>query len=358
MYFLGSLINPKHLMRSESEVMPGELLYKVLRWRERRQFIGSTMLSYVAASAGRGSCPSVLACRTGKRRLYSLFDHLPTNTTQPPVATTGIQRKESQNSSPFDVLSSKTKIPSQDSPQQKSKQPSSSAGTDAPLFNVFHPKNQANLAAQTRARRSILEQPTMERLEREIQGLHQLASSLAPKPLLSDAPATKDEDAKERKELFERTKCLMAVLEQATEQKIINPSGKHGRSVSAILAKIMSIYSASHHREEEQSAFEECLYALYFLDSWNLDRQETHYQYSILTAVHEQRWQDASDLFLQQIDREISGFCPVKVSVASPVGLYAIAKAAQEKGSSAVETVLEAVTSLSLISPTEQDQCR
>jgi hypothetical protein len=146
---------------------------------------------------------------------------------------------------------------------------------------------------------------------------------------------------------------LVDTLKEAVKQGEINPSGRHGRSVSAILGNVLKFFSLC---QKNQSAFQECQGVLELLDGWNLDRLEPHYQYSILAAVNEQRWREASSLFLQQIDRNVSGFCPVSISVSSPVGLYALAQTAKETQTPSADLVLEAVSSLSQISPTDHEQ--
>ena len=212
-------------------------------------------------------------------------------------------------------------------------------------------------------------------------------------------------DLQERHNLFMTTTEILDALEQSVQQGTINPAGKHGREVSAIGAMLLNFYSASHANTSEHlptkdtsksnetvslstlnkrrgtsdtsdtkrnnnSAFDQCQRLLRLLDQWNLSRHHAHYHYALLAAVHEERWKEASELYRQQIDSDVSGFSPVPVSVASPVGLYATARAAQRSGSSVgssestkasvgvVEPVMNAVINhLSLISPSDQDKC-
>ncbi|CAB9530933.1 expressed unknown protein [Seminavis robusta] len=194
-------------------------------------------------------------------------------------------------------------------------------------------------------------------VQRHLRSLEERAMRLKTMPLALSDTTSIDVNSAERKELFNGAKEIVDTLRMAVEQKKINPSGKHGRALSSILGSILGIYSASYHDDRDYSIFEECLWVLVLLDDWNLNRQEPHYQNAIVVGVHEKRWKLAAELFLQQIDRDASGFCPMSfVSVSSPVGLYAVARDAQESGKSVVDSVMEAVTSLSLISPTDKDR--
>ena len=224
-------------------------------------------------------------------------------------------------------------------------------------------------------------------------------------------------DLEQRHALFLRTSEILDVLEQSVERGTINPLGKNGREVSVIGAMLLNFFSSSHanynvadktipkadnatpnkkdasvsitnstrnnkHRSGP-TAFDQCQRLLTLLDQWNLSRLQAHYHYAVLAAVHEERWKEAADLYWQQIDSKVSGYSPVNISVASPVGLYAIARAAQQSSirwsrsirsestdtqqqqeqqqqpkASVVERVMNAVINhLSLISPSDQDKC-
>lgn len=285
----------------------------------------------------------------GQRRLYSIFDSIQKDS---PAPATREEKKRKPNASLFNILHCKSKA-------RHDIGVSRARAQNTSIFDSLH-KEKVNVAVGSltegkieaaRNRLSFIE------IQEEVQAVNQMAANLEPRsPFSSDTASTMYDDKIYGKELFSRTKVLMNGLKDAVERGDINPAGKDGGTVSAILGNILSFYSASHHKNENQSAFKECQTALSFLDQWNLDRLEPHYQYSVLAAVHEQKWQEASSLFLQQIDRNISGFCPVSISVSSPVGLYAIARAAQENRTSPVELVFNAVTSLSEISPTEQEE--
>ena len=175
-------------------------------------------------------------------------------------------------------------------------------------------------------------------------------------------------DVEKREDLFVATTELLDTLEQSVQQGTINPAGKHGREVSAIAATLLQLYSVScanptNNNNSKSSAFGQCQRLLGLLDQWNLSRHEAHYHYALLAAVHEEQWEAASELFRQQINTDADDgavFAPVQsVSVSSPVGLYAIARAAQRtKSVVIVEPVMNAVVNhLSLISPSDQDKC-
>lgn len=200
--------------------------------------------------------------------------------------------------------------------------------------------------------------------------LNHKVSNLVPLSPFMDNVELSSDDIQTRQMVFQETTQLMQQLTHAVQKGLINPSGKHGRELSALLVHILRLYSVSIPPQPPQddkekinhlSAYQQCVKILKLMNTWNLNCHSQHTHYVIMAAVHENLWSDASDLFLQQIDPDIAGYTPIQISISSPVGLYAIAKHAQEgqeNGTVVVEPVFEAVLNMSLVNPQDQDKCK
>jgi hypothetical protein len=169
------------------------------------------------------------------------------------------------------------------------------------------------------------------------------------------------QDENLRMELFQDTKELFQSLSKSVEQGQLRPSGKHGKELSKFLELVLLVYSQTPLHPTNTTTtmmlYKECQQVLNALKEWNLDFRNAHYDHAISIANREERWKQASDLFLRQIDPD-AGYNPVEISVSNPMGLYAIARFAQEEGSAVVEQVYDAVLRMSMVSPNDQDKCR
>ena len=155
--------------------------------------------------------------------------------------------------------------------------------------------------------------------------------------------------------LFTDTQHLFHALRSAVDEGRIRPSGKHGKELSKFLELVLFVYQHSPQKSE-YSVFKDCEDVLHSLKAWNLDVRTEHYESAIAVANRERRWNEAAQLFWRQIEPE-AGYNPVQISVANPIGLYAIARSAQEQGSPAAEQVFDAVGRLSMVSPRDQTKC-
>ena len=271
-----------------------------------------------------------------EQKLYSLFEkpHAPAKLPEvndSPLTAEGGTRSE-QKINPANVQQLRNEVESTKAEKgTQSEQIMKAAGTNAPNLKI---------------------EPSLEGISQKVDELNLYSSSL--KPLtLPVVDVTAYDDNLERQALFIATKEVLTALESAVQRRYVNPSGRQGREVAAILGNIMKFFSMAYD-DGAQSAFLECSNVLSLLDRWNLSRQGPHYHYAILAAVHEQRWMQASDLFMQQVDAS----APLDISIPSPIGFYAMARAAQENDSTVVEPVMSAVINLSLFSPTEQEKCK
>ena len=74
-------------------------------------------------------------------------------------------------------------------------------------------------------------------------------------------------------------------------------------------------------------------------------------------ACMEGKWNEASLFFSRQIDPDMAGFMPMEINLKEPIGLYAIARDAQERKVPIAENVMDAVMSMAMVNPTDQDKC-
>ena len=161
--------------------------------------------------------------------------------------------------------------------------------------------------------------------------------------------------------LFLKAKELFQSLVQNVEDGHLSPSGKHGVQISKFLERILVVYnhvaviryvSNDNDNDEKISVYYECMEILRWMELWNLNRS-SHYEYAISCACHEDRFDDAANLFWTRIDPE-AGANPTTVSVINPLGLYAIARSCQRQQLPAVQHVFEAVLCMSMVSPRDQ----
>jgi hypothetical protein len=171
----------------------------------------------------------------------------------------------------------------------------------------------------------------------------------------------KIEEEELRMELFRDAREFFQSLRNSVQQGQLRPSGKHGKELSKFLELVLLVYSQTPPRTNTSTAsssmYNECQQVLDALSEWNLDFRNAHHDYAILLANREERWTQARNLFLRQIDPD-AGYNPVEISVSNPMGLYAIARFAQEEGSAVVEQVYDAALRMSMVSPNDQEKCR
>ena len=93
----------------------------------------------------------------------------------------------------------------------------------------------------------------------------------------------------------------------------------------------------------------------------NLDVTPDQYASAIQAACHDGRWGVASGMFLEQIDPDSAGMVPIDSTLGwgsrVEMGLYAIAKQAKSEATGDVtDQVFDAVQSMSMVSPADQEQ--
>ena len=165
------------------------------------------------------------------------------------------------------------------------------------------------------------------------------------------------ESQEEQQQLvLEGAKAALHSIIANVDQGYLNPSGKHGKEISKFMELILYAYSQVIHLPDV-TLFEDCEEILKTLEQWNLDIRSRHYEYSIIVANREERYKDAANLFLRQIDPE-AGYNPVNLSISNPQGLYSIARWAQQENEPVAEHVFNAVLQLSMVSSSDQETCK
>jgi hypothetical protein len=150
---------------------------------------------------------------------------------------------------------------------------------------------------------------------------------------------------------------LLETIRLAVEKGTLKPLEDHGHETSVLMERILKLYSETPSTTDTHSSFDECQTVLSVMDAWKIDRQHLHVVYSITAATREGRWEDASNLFWSHIDPEDSGYRPYDEDVANPVGLYAVARFAQERNMPVIEPVMDSVLRMTMVSPFDQDKC-
>ncbi|KAK1737218.1 hypothetical protein QTG54_012085, partial [Skeletonema marinoi] len=153
------------------------------------------------------------------------------------------------------------------------------------------------------------------------------------------------------------------------------PRGTHSRG------RIQQLPSVNSGKTESVSPYEACLEVIGMLRSLNLDILSSHYACTIRAACHEAQWEEASKVFLNQIngddggdasdDMITGGFSPINPTLGwdqpLEIGLYAVARDAWYKSilaeqqqqvghiDSPSKQVFDAAMKMCMISPSEQD---
>ena len=122
---------------------------------------------------------------------------------------------------------------------------------------------------------------------------------------------------------------------------------KFAREISLLLEQSLLFFRTS---------FEDCQHVMAITTRWNLDTNNN--KSALEAACREGRWEEASNLFSRQIDPDRAGYTPMEIDLKEPLGLYAIARNAQQQNIPVAEQVMDAVTSMSMVNPTDQNKCK
>jgi hypothetical protein len=175
-----------------------------------------------------------------------------------------------------------------------------------------------------------------------------------------------------REDLHIQTTSVYQSLLSCVEAGLLSPASTHQHEVSIILRHIMALYRESHVSSSDSSfPYDMMETVLTQMRNWKLSPDPSTHGHIILeAAVREQRWAAAAGLFWHRIDPdhggsktqggadESSGMVPVSIDALNPLGLYAIARCAQQEQRAVVENVMDAVERMTMWSPGESKQCK
>jgi hypothetical protein len=130
-------------------------------------------------------------------------------------------------------------------------------------------------------------------------------------------------------------------------QKYQNFDTRYTHQVTFFLQQSLSFFRTSYN---------DCRKILALARHWNLNLPNIHF--ALEAACREELWEEAANLFSHQIDPDRGGYLPMDIDVRWPLGLYVVAKDAEKRNCSIVEHVMDAVMSLSMVNPMDQDKCK
>jgi hypothetical protein len=192
-----------------------------------------------------------------------------------------------------------------------------------------------------------------------------------------------------RREILHSARSLVQEMQQMLDRGVLDPNKQFSGEMSVILERILKIYSQCQPDSEEDddeddnatntgtdeknkkhiknnrsikipSVFDECQKVLHLFQQHprlQNRRQGGHDLCVMLAAANEQKWQEASDLFLACISPDQAGYCPFDVDISNPVPLYAVARHAQQyQTNTVVENVMDAVHQMTLVSPMDEER--
>lgn len=187
-------------------------------------------------------------------------------------------------------------------------------------------------------------------------------------PVWRKQPEQPDE---EQRKIFDRAVVIQETLKLHVERKLILPGTKHRHEFVALTERILRVYSCCGgngggvRKNNNSRIFYECLQLLDLMHYFGLELSHAQCNAAVQVAAREGRWAEATHLYSDHIDPDASGYLPVTTtsttslgSLTTVTGLYCIARAAMETGMLPVESVLDGVTNLTLVSPSDSESCK
>ena len=159
-----------------------------------------------------------------------------------------------------------------------------------------------------------------------------------------------------RQQVFRETLSIMNAIHVSVDSGWIDTSGQHRVELSKYFDWALRGLSVSQSDDPSFSKYDLCVKIMACLNSWNVNVQHSHCDSAMLVAAREGRWREAAELFSSRIDPDCGGHSPINISVKYPIGLYCMARYAQEIGNSPVDSVFNGVLHMSIVSPSDQDR--
>jgi len=157
-----------------------------------------------------------------------------------------------------------------------------------------------------------------------------------------------------RQQVYRDVMELLDNLQADVDSRLIEPQGRHRVHVSILVDAVLRCLAVSDPPGDGGSVYSQCDRIMKRMTEWSIDLQHSHCKSIMLVAGREGLWKEASRLFAKRIDPRASGLTPVNIDVSDPIGLYCIARHAQEQGLDPVEIVLNGVLNMSIVCPSEQ----
>jgi hypothetical protein len=194
--------------------------------------------------------------------------------------------------------------------------------------------------------RHVKAQEAIKELEGEVNKFRRILSKLKPiPPPWSESIGKKPlPDAEGYGKLVDDARAFVDRVQATVEKGQL--SKRFTREVCFFLEQSLQFF---------QISFIDCERILKLARKWNLSLSDQ--KAALNAACFEGRWKEAADMFLQLVDPDRDGYSPMEIDLRYPIGLYAIARDAQERGTPVAESVMSAVMSMIMVNPSDQNKC-
>lgn len=182
-------------------------------------------------------------------------------------------------------------------------------------------------------------------IRRDLSNTPHLPDLFASSPLQHIQQQDRPTDGTSHDDIVQRGRIFLKKLKLLVEERCLDQS--FAREVSLMLQQSLWLFRTS---------FSDCKRVLALSEEWNLDIN--HLTPVLEAGCREEKWKETAEIFLKSIDPDEFGFAPMLIEVKRPIGLFVIAKDAQLRGLPVAETVMEAVISMSMVNPTDQQKCK
>jgi hypothetical protein len=189
---------------------------------------------------------------------------------------------------------------------------------------------------------------------RDLSRLHQTfkrtsASSMPPLWEMQESPMMASQES--RMELLNEISRLVNRLQDRIERKIIQPDRKYRREVSMIEERLLQ-HLVSCVYEGSSDVYPIVDQILTLMGRFQMDPFYTHCEAAMYIAAREGHWAEAAKVYQLYVDSETN------YVVEDPtLGLFCIARHARDSGGLPVESVFEAVATLSGKLPNSSEKC-
>lgn len=174
--------------------------------------------------------------------------------------------------------------------------------------------------------------------------------------------------------IFARAVAIEARLTKHLQRKLIRPDTKHRHEFSILTERLLRVYSCcgggggdGGSAASDAASLARCRHVLGLIRHYGLELSHAQCGAAVHAAAQCGQWTEAAEWYAQHTDPDASGVLPVTNGGAgggaahrttTVAGLYCIARAAASNHDAPpVESVLDGVTNLSLVSPSDGESC-